>query len=578
MTKKSKKMASGFDGEFSRDRETLARQVFEDVRNWRDEAARPIIERAVAMHHDGEINLFELVETEYFQSLEGFDFFNGQHFFCEVIPLLSGSTDQMMLLVDTLVKKAGDDLAANQPNSAFVTWCKQDVQRAQSIVEAAEMGEELACRHVTFAFVAAEDAETARLWLSKFDDERQLCAITALGRITYAGSDEASESLRALAALAKKDHRDMVLSNVLASAMSICSSLENFTFPSLDDIVTYCSQCGDDHTKFQCARVLWQFGGSLAKRHVQLFLKALGEVNPEHKGTLREVDLALAELFTAGYCLETASYFEKLASDVPDAVDSEVFSSFLREVFGADPISLGNVMSTWLHSGTAPLCECLASALGDPGLRPPEIDLSGHFSSLDEVRELFVCRKAVGFLFFVPEVAVAFLVAAARVAKDEVLDDLTTLLFDPVAINYGGVAPDMLSRILEDDPAHAVVEDVLKKHQQYREGLGVIGEIKELFPTETQRQLEWQRNQEMMRDAHKEAFKKSVFLDLVNHSTLLYGRTSQIFAEGPGGERRATEVALQEHSTSIEIPRLQIFDPFGLERVLLIFRNEQIKS
>jgi hypothetical protein len=578
MTKAKKKQAQEFVGDFSNDPETLARQIFEDHRHWGDEAAKPLIERAVALHGDGKINLFGVVTTQYFQDLAGFDFFGGQHFFCEVIPLLSGSTEQVMSLVASLVEKAGEDLAANQPNAALVKWCKNDVQRAHSIIDAAEKGDGLACRHATFALEAAEDHDTALNWLSKHDDERQLSAIAALGRMSYGNPDQGSGVLEALSELAKQENRDVVLANLLFAAMAICKSAEDFTLPALQDIVESCSELGGDQTKYQCASVLWQFGKHLPKAQVGRILDSLSNINPAHKGTLRELDHALASLFATGFPVEVTSFFEQLASNAPSAIDPEVFSSFLRVVLSADAVSVGDVLSTWLLSGNRSLCEGIAKKLGDPGLRPPEIDLSGHFSTLDEIKAIFVCRKAVGFFFFAPEVAVTFLIAAIRISNTQVRGDLADLLFDPVTLNYGGAASDALSSVSKDDEVYGIVQDVLSRFRKYRDALGAISEIKELRPTETQRQIEWQRSNEQMRLVQKMAYQKSVFFDLVSHSTLLYGRTSQIFTDGPDGKRKATEVALQQHSTTVEIPRLQIFDPVGLEYTLLVLRNEQLRS
>lgn len=577
VAKKQKNQAKKISGVFSNDPETLAEQIFLDRRHWGEDAARPIVERAAAMHNDGMIDLFRVVDTKLFQKLEAFEFFGGQHFFCEVIPFLNGSSQQVMSLVKSLVEKAGEDLAANQPNAALVQWCRKDVQRAHSIVNAAENGDGLASVHATFALVAAEDRETALRWLVEFEDERQLSAITALGRMSYDHPDQASGVLSSFSKLAEKDHRDPVLSNLLASAIAICKTVDQFTFPSLKHIVESCSQFGGDHTRYQSARALWQFGKSLSAGQVDLLLENLKAIEPEHSGTLRELDHALATLFDVGYRNEVADFFAHLATSVPDAIDGEVFSSFLRGVLGADPTSIGDILTGWLLSGNRTLCDCVSKKLGDSGARPSEIDLSGYFATLDNHVAVFVCRKAVGFLFFAPEVVVSFLTAAVRVSETGVREAIAKLLFDPISINYGGAAPEALSLIPKDDLAFDTVQVVLARYESYRNSLAAIGNIKELHPTESQRQIEWQRSQEQMRKIQKLAFEKSVFFDLVSHSTLLYGRSSQILSDGPDGERTATEVALQEHSTSVEIPRLHIFDPIGIDYMLRVFRNEKLQ-
>ena len=81
-----------------------------------------------------------------------------------------------------------------------------------------------------------------------------------------------------------------------------------------------------------------------------------------------------------------------------------------------------------------------------------------------------------------------------------------------------------------------------------------------------------------MREAQKEAEKKSVFLNLVKRSIILYGKRSITYIEGPGGERRRVEMELKPHSISIEYPRLDVIDPFGLDYKLRVFRAERFRS
>ncbi len=76
----------------------------------------------------------------------------------------------------------------------------------------------------------------------------------------------------------------------------------------------------------------------------------------------------------------------------------------------------------------------------------------------------------------------------------------------------------------------------------------------------------------------KGAEKESIFLNLVKRSIILYGKRSITYIEGPGGERRPVEMELKPHNISIEYPRLDVIDPFGLDYKLRVFRAERFRS
>jgi hypothetical protein len=104
---------------------SLGRYIFEQFRGIADED--PEIQAAVELHNAGSIDLLDirlLGDAEY---LKGTKFFMGQHFYCKVIHQLATDLPKLMTFVDRLVQLGGHDMAANQPNAAFLEWCKVDL-------------------------------------------------------------------------------------------------------------------------------------------------------------------------------------------------------------------------------------------------------------------------------------------------------------------------------------------------------------------------------------------------------------------------------------------------------------------
>jgi hypothetical protein len=81
-----------------------------------------------------------------------------------------------------------------------------------------------------------------------------------------------------------------------------------------------------------------------------------------------------------------------------------------------------------------------------------------------------------------------------------------------------------------------------------------------------------------MEESRKAAEAQSVFLKFVSKSTVLYGRKSIHYVHGSDGQSHRRVIPLRSHGTEIEFPRMEHLDPFGLDYMLRIFRNERLNA
>ncbi len=164
-----------------------------DIDRWdlNKENLASVLNRSIALHNGGRIDLLGLIDTPQFAAIGGHAFFVLQHFFCEAIPQLEAQSDHLMRAVKALVEKGGNDGAANMPNGAFRAWCAKDPARARLVVEQADNGNTLAICHLAFALEALGDVALACATVAKYSDERRRSGMTALGRIKAANEEEA---------------------------------------------------------------------------------------------------------------------------------------------------------------------------------------------------------------------------------------------------------------------------------------------------------------------------------------------------------------------------------------------------
>jgi hypothetical protein len=144
-------------------------------------------------------------------------------------------------------------------------------------------------------------------------------------------------------------------------------------------------------------------------------------------------------------------------------------------------------------------------------------------------------------------------------------------------MNYGGAIRNYLGSIGSGDHAYQFVQDALKQSDRYLDGLKSAGDIKEFHPSEHERQTERVRFFEEMQKAQKEAMKKSVILNLIKRSVILYGKRSITYIPGPNDTTQPLEMELKNHGVTMEFPRMEVTDPVGLNLGLRMFRAERLK-
>jgi hypothetical protein len=193
------------------------------------------------------------------------------------------------------------------------------------------------------------------------------------------------------------------------------------------------------------------------------------------------------------------------------------------------------------------------------------------------MQQIFLCRKAIGFLFIKPLICCSIIVSVLRAGDREVEGPVTELLFDPILLSYGGDAKEYLKRIPATDPAYGPIQNALAKDEDFYAGLGTIGTIKELHPSDYQCDVVHQRTYDEMRTAYKIAESKSVMLSLVHRSTILYGKCSLTYVPDHDGGQRAVAMDLKSFGTSFELPRREILDPVGLDFMLRVYRAEKLR-
>lgn len=533
--------------------------------------------RCAAMHNAGTFDLLQLIEGGAIQKLNGHEFFMAVDFICKILPELESTPAQMMACVEALVTRGGEDMAANQPNSAFRTWCAKDSNRAREIIAVARAGDNLASRYLTFALEAVNEIAEARQIALAYDDERRLSAITALGRITDNDPVSRANTIATFSELLDRDKADILRGNLLHATAAILAQNSEGATPGAVILIKRLVENAGEFTLHQAAHILWAYRKALNPDIISSLLETLKNLNPANKGTVNELDLSLNTLLEIGHDEAAIAYVTKLLSQPDNSFELENFDSFTRTLLSGSPDRLSRVVVQWFLLGSPSLCGGLSNAMHGRDLDGPPLNLRFEDLAISPVAQLFICRKAIGWFFLKPTTAASVLVSVLRVCDEGTAIEVQKLLVDPLLVNYSSVR-EYLEGLASDDVAKERIAQALAENNAYLEALREIPPIKELQPSEHHRRIQQLRMTDQMRDVNKQARSQSVLLSMVKHSVMLYGNSSLSFIKGANDELRPMEMDLKPYGISFEMPRMEIVDPVGLDFMLRVFRVERMKQ
>jgi hypothetical protein len=413
----------------------------------------------------------------------------------------------------------------------------------------------------------------ARSVVTKYADERRLSGLHALGRIKSTERKDAEDTIALLLPFVDAGQEDVVRCNALMSVINICEQFPPVAPTAVPKVVAAASVTPGSLVQFNLVQALWLHAKRIDRFSVKAALDALRVIDSAKAGVVHQLDNALCTLLKLPDGDLALDFLTDILSLDDGGFDLKQFKSTQHELATGDRDRLFKLVVRWLLSANHKLCAGVPAILPTADENATPFNTTTRGLGLMSADHIFLAYKAIGYLFINPVVAASIIVASLRDCDKATAKTLGELLFDPLLVNYGGRARDYLRTIKAGDAAHRPVKKALKQADAYVKALDIKAPIKELHPSEYQRSVERMRTQDMMRSAHKQAEKMSVFMSLVHRTTLLYGRRSMTFVPGPDNKRQAVTMDLHSFSTSFELPRMEIMDPVGLNIMLLQFRS-----
>lgn len=505
-------------------------------------------------------------------AVSGVRFFDIQILLCEVIPHLEVPPTEVMGLVHTLVEKGGDDLAAKQPNAAFRKWCAAEPARADEVIAFARAGDREALRHLVFALEAKGDAEEA-FRSAEAEGDEQIAGILALSRMTL-GRDNAERAITLFLNMVQaRAPRDAV--GPLKAALDVAKKDPELNGGRFADALRKLSDSEDPHVVHLMATALHQHLDHMSPGEIDICLDGIVAVDPSNLGTIQEIDWALHRMWGT-HPVKAGRAAGQLIARTKGRVSARSLDGFFKAVEMGDPRAFARMATAWLLEGDYYTCSALAFCLSEINRTKPCVEIGPDDLPVTSEEQVFVCRKAVGFLFTSPMTAASWIVAVLRGGHPDAARSVADLLFDPLLLSYGGPLKNWLEETARvDQPGSAAIQDAIKRVQTVLDGFEAARELVELEPSEIQRALvQFQEAEEEARTRER-AQERSIFAGIVTTQNLLYGDRASYRVQDGDGARQSRTTHMAQLTVSSELPKGIFFDPVGLDWMLETFRHER---
>lgn len=532
-----------------------------------------LVNRLVSLHNGGHLDLLAATQTPAFEALSGSTFFSVQSVFCGVIPKLTAPASAIMAAVSKLVAKGGQDGAAGFPYNAFREWMEVDTARARDIVVTADSGDAVEKTFLAIALEVQGDVAEINRFIAK-GGENRLAAIGALGRIKPADAASAQTALTVLLSYCGASFDEDVRYAAINAVFAFLRLVPGLAPTGVQAIIAAVEAKPTLECLFAVVQALWLQEKLFDHPSVGAVLRLARASDFTKKGLVDVLDGALQHMLgTPERDLALDFLTDVLAQK--DGPTLEVLDSVSHRLANEPRASQFGLAVRWFLTANRRLCEAMEHILtsGREGDEPFDASMAGM--GLTGSQLVVVCHKAIGFLMLQPVVSGSVVVAALRAGDASVQNQLTELLIYPVLINFGDAARGYLAGIKKGDTAYKAVRKALKQSDNYFSGTKIDTPIKELWPSDYQRNLARMKQYDLGRQIRKIADEKSIFAKLVKTSTLLYGHRSMNFVGGPN--KPPVTMELKPIGVEMPMPRLDLVDPVGLDWLLRIYRSSTPK-
>jgi hypothetical protein len=541
-----------------------------------EEERRRSIECLAQLHRMRRIDVFEHLHRPPGEDEWRLDYGSWCRAYREIVPLLDDDADRVVSAVVGLATGLWEPTF----HDAFLDWCMRDNKRIDAVLEL-ESRPEIPDFCFTAALIAGLRTDLASyldvaVAYAQGNRRSRTPGIRAIGVMPVQDDAAVQSAVSALGGVLDDDHaavRDRA--GALTAALEVAQRCAGSLDGPVCSMVARATASGRAELLHACCHVLVRFAGQLQDSLLQPLLGALRGLDIDAPETRPIAESTLYSLLAHGRKEEALACLETLLRKSKMQDPLTAFASTTHHLTSASLLPV--VICRWLLTGDTALCAAARHLLSSAANQKLVFDFDPGNREWPAIRTLYLARKAIGWLMPHATAPASFVVCLLRGACDDAVKELGELLIDPLLVNYPIATRAYLDAVCPILPAaaKACVEGVLARDDLYKQAIADVGFVPELQPTERRRWIENERQAEEWAKARSKAEGKSVLAQLVTRQTMLYGARAIDYVDDPGGGTRRLDNRLKTISYTADNAMGWIYDPFGLDYTLRVFRAER---
>lgn len=543
-------------------------------KNYRDVE---VINAFVNLHNSSTVDLFK--EFLNLKNDKGFSFFSSRHLLEDALPNLEiDDIGKMLVTLDKLIQEAGNDMAAGTPVSSFGKRLETNFEFAKNVLNHLKSHDystnfltktllSISFADLEFAIDQSEEIIQEKL------PSKVGSAILALGQMNYKDNDLLrTKAIKLICSYPHQDEDHHTQASIIKSLLEV-SKNQLSSYQEIEQKITSIikSNSYEASSIHVCITQLFYDHKVLPNEIKNLLLEMIPFIHHSSNNTIHYLDMVIPCLYEESET-KIVELLEKLFTQSDFQVGITQFPS-LRSYLVDHSEKLSLLITRWFLSKSIQLNR-FATDLIDSN----EIELAFDIRQLSgetSTAHLFLARKACGWYFMNPTVAISLIYSVYKTCPIEQAKDIQDIIFNPLMISYPRKVTEFLNKHkegLEQDKLE-IIENLLKKLENYHDALRASNNIKELRVGQTEDFAYRRHQQQMMNKAYAESRKNSLFGSLFTENTLLYGKNTAFIIQTGEGSQRQT-MPLHSFSHSIDFPSMEILDSTSLHYALTKFKLE----
>lgn len=510
----------------------------------------------------------------------GINFITVLNAFEKALPMLDSKVEDVLPCLVNLTKQAGRDLAVGGIYTAFERYCSKNVQRPGDsigfILAQSELNDYspfLSSSILAYASdYVVEAIQKIETLISNRNKTVRNQAYFTLGRINI-DEKKANVIWDLISSNAVSENDNDCCASILRSTINFGKKFPSY-WPQVKILLIPFFDKGSAEILHMMSHIVAFERFVFPKSILHLMVNQLKNVCSEQKGIIDNIDHLLVNLVETG---ESCLAVELLESILIAGVNLKSLDYFSNELINNHHELRNKIITKWLLYGEVTLCRSISDLIHDTTGK--EIELKAEVKLLDnDVKQVFVSRKVIGWLFTWPIAAASFILSISESASPNTIKKLEDILFYPLLLSYPGELKDFLQLYIDNGIQIYLCERLLAKHKSHHDDIEKVFEVKELKAPSENLIVYWKSVEKSMQEAHEEGSKSSLLQMLAKPKVLLYGNSSIYYMYQSDGRPVRQEMQMHTFSHSTEMPRMNVLDPVSLDNFLITCRCEKMTN